>query len=276
MAHGGFVVSGREGMWALEKLTSVANPKIKLLRALKDRKAREQAGQLLVEGVKLIQEALDAGLLAGPVLVEEGREQALGALLARLAGAGVEAHAVPSHVMQAVCDTRSPQGVCAAVCFPAPLELDTPPERLVALDGVQDPGNVGTIWRTADAAGFGGLLLSAACADPFSPKVQRATMGSLFRVPVARQLELAQALAALRARDYRVVVSALDGSDFYARTPVGSRLVLVIGSEAHGVSAPVNSQATERLKLPMRGGAESLNAAVAAGIMMYELTREWA
>ena len=144
---------------------------------------------------------------------------------------------------------------------------------MVALDGVQDPGNVGTIWRTADAAGFGGVLLGAGCADPMSPKVLRSAMGSAFRVPFARTESMPETLGQLRAAGYSILCSDLHGEDFYERSPVNSKFVLVIGSEAHGISQATREQATHLVKLPMRGGAESLNAAVAAGIMMYELMR---
>ena len=138
---------------------------------------------------------------------------------------------------------------------------------LVALDGEQDPGNVGTIWRTCDAAAFDGLLLSNSCPDEFSPKVLRASMGAAFRVPALR-VDLEQALGELRGQGCAVVSSQLDGAPFFEGLP-GGDVALVIGNEARGVSEGVRALATHRLKLPMPGRAESLNAAVAAGIMMY-------
>jgi TrmH family RNA methyltransferase len=146
--------------------------------------------------------------------------------------------------------------------------------RIVAMDGVQDPGNVGTIIRTADAAGFDGVLLSTQCADVFSPKVLRATMGSIFRMGIRVTDDLPGLLADMVQGGASVLSSQLDGEPFYQRSPLNDRFVLVIGSEGNGVTDEVKAVATHRVKLPMRGGAESLNAAVAAGIMMYELTRE--
>jgi len=177
---------------------------------------------------------------------------------------------MPEHVFAAVCDTRTPQGI-AAVLTPETRPADGP--RLVALDGVQDPGNVGTIIRTADAAGFDGLLLSRECADLFSPKVLRATMGSIFRMGFSFPASLPEALMALRRKGYSILCSQLDGDPFYEREGVGPAFALIIGNEGQGVSDPVKETATHHLRLPMRGGAESLNAAVAAGIMMYDLTR---
>ena len=125
---------------------------------------------------------------------------------------------------------------------------------------------MGTILRTADCAGMEGLLLSEQCADIFSPKVLRATMGSIFRMPVEVTADLPGRLYALREQGYSVLSSQLDGTPFYQRRGVGERYVLVVGNEGNGVSHQVQQLATHRLRLPMRGGAESLNAAVAAGI----------
>ena len=145
--------------------------------------------------------------------------------------------------------------------------------RLIALDGVQDPGNVGTILRTADAAGLDGVILGPECADVFSPKVLRASMGSVFRMGLSFPPDLAACLGRMRDRGYAVLSSQLDGDPFGARGDVGDAWVLVIGNEGSGVSPEVKAAATHHLALPMRGGAESLNAAVAAGIMMYDLVR---
>ena len=209
-------------------------------------------------------------------VVEEGREERFAPLLAAMAAAGAETLLLPRHVLEALCETKTPQGIVAAVALPAP-GLGDPAalgERLVALDGVQDPGNVGAILRTADAAGFQGLLLGCGCADAYGAKALRASMGSIFRVPVVSAPSLAERLASLRDEGYAVLSSQLDGEDFFARAALPRRIVLVIGSEGEGVSREVSAASTHRLRLPMYGGAESLNAAVAAGIMLYALARE--
>ena len=254
----------------MERITSAKNPMIRDMRALRDRKAREAQGRFLVEGAVMIGEAVKCGLVVREVIADEAHADAAAALEAR----GARACVVPRSLLEAVCDTRTPQGVCAAVDLPVPLPVEAAPARIVALDGVQDPGNVGTIWRTADAAGLDGVLFGGGCADPLSPKVQRSAMGSGFRVPFMLADDLPSALRALKARGWTVIASDLHGTDFYAHPDPGERYALVIGSEAHGISDAVRAEADMLLKLPMRGGAESLNAAVAAGIMMYGLTRE--
>ena len=254
-----------------DKISSLKNPLVKALRALKDRAARLEQGRFLVEGPVMLREALSSGLRPQCAFFDQDRPDP--DLLASLAEAGARLYAVPSQVLEAVCPTRTPQGVCCAFGLPASAPLEGLGDRITALDGVQDPGNLGTIWRTADAAGFTGLLLGPGCADPLGPKAQRAAMGSGFRLPYCQAPDLPAALQAAVREGYEVVVSALDGRDIYQQPPLGKRFILVVGSEAHGVSAPVKALASRRLKLPMRGGAESLNAAVAAGILMYELTR---
>ena len=254
----------------MEHITSAKNPLIRDLKALRERKGREAQGRFLVEGEVMLREALKCGLVIRDLLVAEERAGDA----APFEAAGARVCVAPESLLEAVCDTRTPQGICASFDLPAPLPLDDAPGRVVALDGVQDPGNVGTSWRTADAAGFQGLLFGAGCADPLSPKVQRAAMGSGFRVPFMISDDLPAALGALKARGWSVIASDLHGADFYGRPDPGERFALVIGNEARGISEATRSAATTLVKLPMRGGAESLNAAVAAGIMMYELMRE--
>ena len=251
----------------MERITSLKNPRVLTWRSLKDRKGRRETGCFLVEGRKMVAEALASPFPVEALLIDEAR------LNEAELPAGIPAYALPEHVLAAVCDTKTPQGVAAVVRI---AETAGAGERLVVLDGVQDPGNVGTIIRTADAAGLDGVLLSAQCADAFSPKVLRATMGSVFRMRIRVTDDLPGALEALKADGYSVLSSQLDGEPFdAAASRISGHFALVIGSEGNGVSAPVRALATHRVALPMRGGAESLNAAVAAGIMMYGLMRNF-
>ncbi len=248
-----------------EHITSLKNPKVATWKGLKDRKGRRETGCFLVEGRKMVEEAVASAFPVEAILVDTDRAGEFAI------PASIPVYTMPAHVLAAVCDTKTPQGVAAVVRM---AQTPAPGARLVALDGVQDPGNVGTIIRTADAAGFDGVLLSTQCADVFSPKVLRATMGSIFRMGIRVTEDLPGALSGLIAEGSAVLSSQLDGTPFYERAPVGEKFVLVIGSEGNGVTDAVKAIATHRVKLPMRGGAESLNAAVAAGIMMYELMRE--
>ena len=259
----------------IERITSLKNPRVLAWRSLKEPKGRKAHEAFLVEGRRMVEEALNSSFPVQAVLIRDSAadSEALAALENRLTESGhpdMPVFLLPDQVLSAVCDTRTPQGSAAMMGIRSrPLSG----LKLIALDGLQDPGNVGTILRTADAAGFDGAVLSPSCADVFSPKVLRATMGSIFRVGLAFPADFPAFLLHLRDEGYSLLSSQLDGDPFYDRRGVGDRLVLVVGNEGNGVSEEVRRLATHRLRLPMRGGAESLNAAVAAGIMMYELMR---
>lgn len=246
----------------MEHITSLKNPKVAAWKALKDRKGRRESGCFLVEGRKMVEEALASAFDVEAVLVQEGMELPDGLTM--------PVYELPAHVLAAVCDTKTPQGIAAVVRMKEQSALG---KHIVVLDGVQDPGNVGTIIRTADAAGLDGVLLSNQCADVFSPKVLRATMGSIFRMNLRTTDDLPGELTKLREKGYSILSSQLDGTPFYEREKVAEQFALVIGNEGNGVSEQVQQTATHRVRLPMRGGAESLNAAIAAAIMMYELMR---
>lgn len=246
----------------MEHITSLKNPKVAAWKALKDRKGRRESGCFLVEGRKMVEEALASAFDVETVLVQEDMELPDGLTM--------PVYELPAHVLAAVCDTKTPQGIAAVVRMKEQSALG---KHIVVLDGVQDPGNVGTIIRTADAAGLDGVLLSTQCADVFSPKVLRATMGSIFRMNLRTTDDLPGELTRLREKGYSILSSQLDGTPFYERQDVAERFALIIGNEGNGVSEQVQQTATHRVRLPMRGGAESLNAAIAAAIMMYELMR---
>lgn len=246
----------------MEHITSLKNPKVTAWKALKDRKGRRESGCFLVEGRKMVEEALASAFDVEAVLVQEG--------VSFPDGLTMPVYELPAHVLAAVCDTKTPQGIAAVVRMKEQSALG---KHIVVLDGVQDPGNVGTIIRTADAAGLNGVLLSNQCADVFSPKVLRATMGSIFRMNLRTTDDLPGELTKLREKGYSILSSQLDGTPFYEREKVAEQFALVIGNEGNGVSEQVQQTATHRVRLPMRGGAESLNAAIAAAIMMYELMR---
>lgn len=248
----------------MDILTSLKNPKVREWRSLKEKKAREEQKAFLVEGVRMVREALSSSFDIKVLLLRDDYHPEFDL------PSGVPVYVLPAHVFQSVTDTKTPQGIAAVLSLKTQEAVGP---HLLALDGVQDPGNVGTIIRTADAAGFNGIIFSPDCADLYSPKVLRSTMGSIFRLGFSFPAFLPDMLNVLKKERYSVISSQLDGDPFYDRQNISSRFVLVIGNEGNGISDPVKAIATHRLRLPMRGGAESLNAAVAAGIMMYDLMR---
>ena len=248
----------------MEVIQSLKNPRVAAWRSLKEAKGRRQQQAFLVEGARMVSEALHSSFPVRAVLLREGF------IPADPVPEDIPVFSLPDHVFRSVCDTVTPQGIAAV------LSLDARPaegSHLLALDGVQDPGNVGTMIRTAEAAGFTGVLFSRDCADLFSPKVLRSTMGSIFRMGFSFPDSLPDALRDLKEKGFSVLSSQLDGDPFFERKNVSSSFVLIVGNEGNGVSEAVSREATHRLRLPMSGRTESLNAAVAAGIMMYDLTR---
>lgn len=253
----------------MKEITSVSNPLIKQWRQLKSPSGRQAHGLFLAEGEHLCSEAVRAGAAQALLVVKEQAGQ-----YAHLLDAAGEAYAVSPQVLAALADSKTPQG-CLAVCpLPAPRPLSSAGSRLMALNRLQDPGNVGTILRTLDAAGFDGLLIDTGCADPFSPKAARASMGAVFRVPVYPCPDLLRAMDALIG--HTLVAGDLAGSPYDAHPPFGDRVCLLVGNEGAGLDQALLERADYRLKLPIPGRAESLNAAVAAGLMIYDVLRRGA
>lgn len=255
-----------------ESITSLQNPLVKCWRALnKSRAERVAHGLFLAEGEHMAAEAVRERK-ARALLIDSAARDKYDALAA--ATENLPHYYLASHVMAAVCDAKTPQGVVAVCPYPPSGSPDSLGDLMIALDGVQDPGNVGTILRTMDAAGFTGLLMDEKTADPYAPKALRASMGGVFRVPTARCGDLPGTLTKLSAAGYAIMAGDLRGEPFYHRPAVGKKVCVVIGNEGAGISPAVLEKATLRLRIPIVGGAESLNAAVAAAIMMYDLLRE--
>ena len=251
----------------MEIITSRSNRLIKHIRKLtSDREYRRSSGLFFGEGPKLLAEALKAGTVVEAVVTARGVD---------LPGLdGLWRAEVPADLLDSLCDTRSPQGVL----FLAKMPVLTPPERLTGnrwliLDGLQDPGNVGTIWRTADALGADGLVLVNHCADPFSPKTVRATMGACFRLPVY-ELEAEDLPGLLSRSGLPLYAAALRADTRDIRGARLSRCAVAIGSEGRGVSPELLDISEQTVKIPMRARCESLNAAVAAAVILWEMARQ--
>ncbi len=257
-------------------ITSTANAYVKLIKSLVGRKGRAEHGLFLAEGAKLVSEAMDAGLTLHSVAFASDAPPALDALRVRAQAAGVPVYALDARVFAAASDAVTPQGVLAAVHIPdpGPPGPDALPDAIIALERVQDPGNMGAIVRTADAAGAGAMLLSPGCCEPFSPKAVRGAMGSVFRLPLYRTEDFTGLLRRCAENGYAILAGALDGENVFAAKDLPDKFVLMIGNESGGLSEAALACATRRLRVPMAGGAESLNAGVAAGVLLYALMRD--
>ena len=248
-------------------ITSRSNPLVAYVRKLNGKRAfRRAENAFAAEGPKLLAEALRWGARVETVLYASG--VALPELPAR-----TRTVELPEKLLAYAADTETPQG-SVFVCKGNPLAM---PDRLegrrwLVLDGVQDPGNVGTIWRAADAFGADGLILCNGCADPWSPKTVRSTMGAVFRLPVYEGA-LKDAAELLAAADLPLYAAALrENTEDIRDVPLGKAAV-VIGSEGRGVSDEALRLCEKTIKIPMRARCESLNAAVAASVVLWEMAR---
>ena len=253
----------------MKTITSLKNPAVQEARALAAAKERSRQQAFLLDGEHMVGEGLSVcPERVKAVFVDEKRAEDFAHLLSKAQG---EVYAVPEHVLAAISQVKTPQGVAAVCGLPEARSLADMGDKLILLENVQDPGNVGTVLRTLDAAGFDGCIFTPGCADPFGPKTLRATMGSVFRVPMCTVDSAASAAETLAQSGYAVIGAALDGEPFYERGLLPDKLCVIIGNEGQGMTKEALAACTHRYRLPMRGGAESLNAAVAAAIFMYEL-----
>ena len=239
-------------------ISSRNNERVKHARALQDAKTRKETGLHLIEGDKLVLDAIASGARVRTVFAKEGAK----------AFDGVETVFVSDGVMDAISSAKTPQNLCAVVETPDTACPAVYPEGLiVVLDRLQDPGNVGTILRTADALGAAGVLLSPDSADPFSPKALRAAMGSTYHLPIYIAPPN-DALPRMIAQGFTCICGHLKGRE--TLPAITNRTALVIGSEGQGVSDETAAHCT-LYRMPMRGRAESLNAAVFAALMMQTI-----
>lgn len=255
-------------------ITAMQNARIQRVRGLLEkRKEREAQNACVLEGVRLVEDALAAGWIPERVLFDATVSARGMALTADLRSMGCAVEEVAPELMRRVATTETPQGLLAVV--PLPLVPLPPPGMatfVIILDEIRDPGNMGTILRTAQAAGVHAALLTPGTADVFSPKVLRAGMGAQFRLP-AHEMDW-EDMRQLYAPHLRFVLADMAGSRSCWEADLQQPLALIIGGEAEGVSAAARQAADESIRIPMPGLAESLNAAVAAAILLFEVVRQ--
>jgi TrmH family RNA methyltransferase len=268
---------------AQEAITSVQNPLVKRLHQLLERKGREEQGRFLVEGMHMVEEALKSGVEVTTILYDSERDMdaACRRALANQPQA-VQVLAASAAVLGKLSETKSPQGIVAEVKKTksdwADWMMTKAAEQenllMLFLDEIQDPGNLGTIMRTAEAAGVDAVVLGKGSVDLYNGKVMRATMGALFRLPVFTQ-SLPETADEWRASGGRLLVSSLhEDSLSYDEADYSGKTAIVIGNEGRGVSQAMMERADQFVHIPIYGQAESLNAAVAAGIFVYEAQKK--
>ena len=256
------------------EVTGLQNPVVKAAAELKQKKYRTQNGLYLAEGLRTAEEAVAYKAVETLFYVATDDERTI-RLLEDAAAQNIKLVCVSENVMKKIADTETPQGIIAVCKMRQPkLEnLLASGKMLLVLDRVGDPGNIGTMLRTADAADIGGLMLLKGCADIYAPKTVRSSMGSLFHIPVLSGVSEQEFVSAAKKAGYDLLVTCLDGADNLYKADLSGRIAFVMGNEAGGVSETLLEKADKRVYIPMAGRAESLNVAMAAGIVMFEALR---
>ena len=286
----------------MQVISSKDNEIIKNIKKLKEKKYRDLENAYLIEGIKIVKEAIAENAKIKQIVMCEDFTDNVELdkdTLYELARHNLIY--VTRNIMDSLSDVKTPQGIIGVVEKSKRFaeedndenksknnidaetnmlgnktgiepKVDYTQDIIIALDGVQDPGNLGTIIRTADSANLNQIIISKTSADPYNPKVVRSTMGAIFRVNIIETENIVEELKKAQENGFKVMVTALDSSESIYKTEFNKK-VIVIGNEANGVSKEVQSIADEKVKIPMLGKTESLNASVAAGIMIYEYVR---
>ena len=259
----------------MQVISSKDNDLIKHIKKLKDKKYRDESNEYIIEGVKLIEEAVKENAKIKKIIVCEDTTRT---------------YEIPTHIMYeiakyecvyvtdkifaSITQVTNPQGVMAIIeKGDVDTQIDYTQDIIVALDDVQDPGNLGTILRTVDSIGLNQIIVSKGTADAFNSKVVRSTMGAIFRVKIIEVENLEQAIKDMRRHHFKLMVTSLQTENSIYDIQFNKKII-VIGNESNGVSREIQEMADEKAKIPMLGKTESLNASVAAGVVMYEYVRQ--
>jgi TrmH family RNA methyltransferase len=264
------------GLERLRRVEGRHNPLVKTLRQAFARAELTEAGDCAIEGIRIVEEAIRSGLRFHAVFFQESAAGSAERLLPQI-GAHVETVVLPDNLFASLVPSETPQGVAALVGYPSTSLEDVLPRAeagpLLAVAGLQDPGNLGTILRSAEAFGAGGVLLGEGTVSLFNPKVVRGSAGSIFRLPVAR-VKLASAIAQLRARGVRRLATSSHKGVPLPEADLSGLVAVFIGGEGSGVPRDLLAQVDEIVAIPHAPQVESLNAGVAASIVLYEAARQ--
>lgn len=275
------------------EITSATNPKIKAIKKLEQKRQRDREGLFVIEGFHLVEEAIQHHAEIEMILYTDTADQT------QLAGielmlqqntaelpSSIEIITITDSILTTLSQTPAPQGILAILKQPkqmleeilvgktntntAKLAKQRPLQHLLLLDNVQDPGNVGTMIRTAEAAGFKAIILGEGSADLYNDKTIRATQGALFQLPIIRG-NLEELLPKIHHAGYESWVTTLEEATFYHKLEKPAKCALIMGNEGQGVDLKLQKLATTKVKIPMLGQSESLNVGIAAGVLIYDL-----
>lgn len=256
-------------------ISSKDNEFIKHIKKLKDKKYRDVNKEFIIEGIKLIKEAIEEKADIKQIVICDNCQNTdviPKELMYEIAK--YECVYVTENIFKTISDVNTPQGILAIIGRNTrEAEIDYTQDIIVALDDIQDPGNLGTILRTVDSIGLNQILVSKGTADSYNPKVVRSTMGAIFRVKIIECEDLAKTLKEVKKHKFELVITSLQTENSIYDVDYNKKLI-VIGNEANGVEQKIQDMADVKVKIPMLGKTESLNASVATGIVLYEYVRQ--
>ncbi len=268
----------------MQVISSKDNEFIKHVKKLKDKKYRDLNKEYIIEGIKLIKEAIEEKVNIKQIVICDNCQNTdviPRDLMYEIAK--FECVYVTDKIFKSITEVNTPQGIMAIIgrnianiseaMDISENEIDYSQDIIVALDDIQDPGNLGTILRTVDSVGLNQILVSKGTADCYNPKVVRSTMGAIFRVKIIECNDLEKTLREIKKRKFKLIVTSLQTEKSLYDVKFDKK-VIVIGNEANGVGSKIQDMADEKIKIPMLGKTESLNASVATGIVLYEYVRQ--
>ncbi|MBB6218252.1 TrmH family RNA methyltransferase [Anaerosolibacter carboniphilus] len=263
----------------INEISSPENSIVKHARQLTKRKMREQWQEYIIEGVRIIKDALENEKSLKKILFcDELYETAGGEeLLEELMQREILLYKIPVQLFKELSDTQNPQGIMALVSMDTySIEDILSRDRgfYIILDRIQDPGNMGTIIRTADAAGADAIFITKGSVDLYNSKTIRSTMGSIFHLPILSTGNTSEIIALLKSQGVKIITTSLEGEKYYFEVDYREMCAIIVGNEANGVQQEDIMSSDILIKIPMLGKAESLNASVAASIVMYEVVRQ--
>lgn len=258
-------------------ITSSSNKLIKEIKMLQKRKERWSKKSFFIEGTRAVEQCIKSNAKIKHIVYSRdilGSE--IDKVLYLIDEENYETYEISNKLFKEISDTDNPQGIMAIVSFDEFSLGDILKENnfIIVLDRVQDPGNLGTIIRTADAFGANGIIVTNGCVDVYNPKTIRSTMGSIFQIPIVHMGEMREVLEVLKQENTSIISSSLNTDKYSYDIDFKTSCAIVIGNEAQGISKEVLNLSDQLVKIPMVGEAESLNAAIASGVLMYEVLRQ--
>lgn len=254
-------------------IQSKDNSILKEVKKLHKKKFRNETESFLVEGFRFVEEALISSFKIPYIFISESaRDKYISSDVETMIQEDTEVYLVSDSIFKDLCETVTPQGILAVVKN-RKVDFQNKEGFYILVDRIQDPGNMGTIIRTAHASGALGIITTKGTVDIYNDKTLRSTMGSIFNIPIIEDIDL-KLLNNLKSMGFKLIVSSLDTDNNFYDIDLKTKAIIAVGNEGNGISNEISRLGDEKVKIPMPGGAESLNVAVSAAIMMYEAVRQ--